>query len=348
MFDAYEPYTSESPIAIFTASDTGARTLKMDSTYSQNLLAKASVASVSTLATSIDTRLAGPLAPSKISIVGDDWSQIKIQSNSEAWEIPSEIAFNRESKSQWLKSAMGVAGDLTRGAFWWVGGEDRININCETGVVSLKNGLKTTIVKTDIIQSLTSTTVRIDDRLVVGGSVSFENYLGVNGSFAAFGDSAFSGDVSIVGILRPQGLLMVDSIRARTADFLSLEDNVVLTGTLYKYQPTPTLLSTSIVLVMADILRGIIVMSNTGTATLYLPYGTDTYTGFLGPVDPGGTVIPFNTSFDWTVIASSTASSTVRYNPGHSVIGSATIPANTSGTFRTRLVDAVTAITYRL
>jgi hypothetical protein len=141
---------------------------------------------------------------------------------------------------------------------------------------------------------------------------------------------------------------MVDTLRARTADFINISDNVVVAGTLYKYQPTPTLLSTSIVLVMADILRGLIVMSNTGTATLYLPYGTDTHTGFLGPVDPGGTVIPFNTSFDWTVIASSTAGSTVRYNPGHSVVGSATIPANTSGTFRTRLIDTNTAITYRL
>jgi hypothetical protein len=194
----------------------------MDSTYSQNLLAKASVASVSTLATSIDTlatsidtlatsidtRLAGPLAPSKIDVVGDDWSQIKIQSNSEAWEIPSEIAFNRQNKSQFLKSAMGVAGDLTRGAFWWVGGEDRLNINCETGVVKLKNGLQVSSIKTDIIQSLTTgSSVRIDDRLVVGDSVSLESYLSVNGAFAAFGDSAFSRNVTIAGNLTTTGTI---------------------------------------------------------------------------------------------------------------------------------------------
>jgi hypothetical protein len=55
MFDAYEPYTSESPIAIFTASATGARTLKMDSTYSSNLLSKANANNVYTK-TQADTR----------------------------------------------------------------------------------------------------------------------------------------------------------------------------------------------------------------------------------------------------------------------------------------------------
>jgi hypothetical protein len=215
MFDAYEPYTSESPISILTVQATGARILQMDSTYSQNLIAKASVASVSTLATSIDTRLAGVLAPSKIDVVGDDWSQIKIQSNSADLGIPSEIAFNRENKSQWLKSAMGVAGDLTRGAFWWVGGEDRLNINCETGVVRLKNGLQVSSIKTDIIESLTTGySVRIEDRLVVGDSVSLESYLTVNGAFACLGDSAFSGNVRITGDLigdvRLTGNLIVD------------------------------------------------------------------------------------------------------------------------------------------
>jgi hypothetical protein len=100
---------------------------------------------------------------------------------------------------------MGVAGDLTRGAFWSVGGEDRINIDCETGVVKLKNGLQVSSIKTDIIQSLSSTTVRIEDNLTVGGSVSLESYLTVNGAFAAFGDSAFSRNVSIAGTLTVNG-----------------------------------------------------------------------------------------------------------------------------------------------
>jgi hypothetical protein len=159
--NAYEPYTVEGPLEIFTINATGERILRMGVSYSQNLLAKASVASVSTLATSIDSRLAGILTPSKIDITSDTWSQIHILSNSETAEIPSEIGFNRQSKSQYLKSAMGVSGNLTRGAYWWVGGEDRININCETGLVKLKNGFEVQAMKTDIINGLSTTTVRI-------------------------------------------------------------------------------------------------------------------------------------------------------------------------------------------
>jgi hypothetical protein len=211
MLDAYEPYTSESPISIFTARDTGARILKMDSTYSSNLLAKASVASVTALGTAvfdeINTRLSGYLTPSKIEITSNFWSQVQINSTSDTTD-PSEIGFSRENKSQFLKSAMGVSGDLTRGAFWWAGGEDRININCETGVVRLKNGIVVPIIKTDTIQCLTPESIlRIEDRLAVGGSVNFESYIGVNGVFAAFGDSAFSRNVTIAGNLTTTGTI---------------------------------------------------------------------------------------------------------------------------------------------
>jgi hypothetical protein len=55
MLDAYEPYTSESPISIFTPSGTGAMILKMDPTYSSNLLSKANANNVYTK-TQADTR----------------------------------------------------------------------------------------------------------------------------------------------------------------------------------------------------------------------------------------------------------------------------------------------------
>jgi hypothetical protein len=211
MLDAYEPYTSESPIDIFTVRATGARILKMDSTYSQNLLAKASVASVTALGTAvfdeINERLAGYLTPGKIEITSNNWSQIQINNTSDTTD-PSEIGFSRANKSQFLKSAMGVSGDLTRGAFWWVGGEDRLNIDCETGVVTLKNGLFVTSIKTDIIQSLTTGgNLRIDNSLVVAGSVSLESYLAVSGAFTAFGDSAFNRNVSITGNLTPTNII---------------------------------------------------------------------------------------------------------------------------------------------
>jgi hypothetical protein len=71
-----------------------------------------------------------------------------------------------------LKSAMGVAGDITRGAFWWAGGEDRININCETGKVKIKNALETPALKADIIQGLSTTTLRIENNMVVSGNLT--------------------------------------------------------------------------------------------------------------------------------------------------------------------------------
>jgi hypothetical protein len=79
--------------------------------------------------TEINTKLAGILTPSKIEITGDGWSQIKIRSNSDTASSPAEIGFSRLVKKQFLEGAIGVSGDTTRGAFWYAGGYDRINID---------------------------------------------------------------------------------------------------------------------------------------------------------------------------------------------------------------------------
>jgi hypothetical protein len=102
---------------------------------------------------------------------------------------------------------MGVAGDLTRGAFWWAGGEDRINIDCETGKVKIKNALETPALKADIIQGLSTTTLRIEDNVVITGNLTLQ------------GDT--------VG-----PLIMVDTIKASTADHLTIDESVLIGGGL--------------------------------------------------------------------------------------------------------------------
>ena len=49
-----------------------------------------------------------------------------------------EIAFNRSAGYSSAVSAVGV-GAGTRGAYWWVNGSDRVNINCSTGGVTFNN-----------------------------------------------------------------------------------------------------------------------------------------------------------------------------------------------------------------
>jgi hypothetical protein len=87
--------------------------------------------------TEINAQRAGILSPSKVDIITDAWGQISIKSNSDTANLPSDITLNRQIKKQFLVSAMGVSGDTARGAYWWAGGTDRININCETGIVNV-------------------------------------------------------------------------------------------------------------------------------------------------------------------------------------------------------------------
>ena len=49
--------------------------------------------------TEINAQRAGVLTPSKIEITSDAWSQIKINSTSNSAVVPSEMAFNRQSKN---------------------------------------------------------------------------------------------------------------------------------------------------------------------------------------------------------------------------------------------------------
>jgi hypothetical protein len=100
---------------------------------------------------------------------------------------------------------MGFYGDLERGAYWWVGSEDRININCETGVVRLKNGIEVPSIKTDIIQGLTNTTVRIENNVVITGNTQVGGYVIVNGHLLVSGNITLDNNVGLNGDLLVSG-----------------------------------------------------------------------------------------------------------------------------------------------
>ena len=107
--------------------------------------------------------------PSKIEITSDEWSQIQINSTSDT-DSPSEIAMHRRNKNVFLATAMGVSGDMERGAFWWAGGPDRMNIHYETGVVRISDDMTTPDIHTNVILGLTAEATIIQDNVIITGS----------------------------------------------------------------------------------------------------------------------------------------------------------------------------------
>jgi hypothetical protein len=228
--NAYAPYTFEAPLEINENRSTGERRLRMGASYSQDLLAKASVVSLTALANDINSRLAGQLTPEEILITSNSWPQVQITNTSDT-DSPSEIAFNRQIKNQYFKSAMGVAGDLTRGAFWWAGGQDRININCQTGMIRMRNGLEVPSLKTDIIEGLSTTTVRIENNAVITGNVNIDGYTIVQGSFLVAGATTMNSNVQITGNLTASGTITASNSNPFwVAGKVSANGNAIITN----------------------------------------------------------------------------------------------------------------------
>jgi hypothetical protein len=121
--------------------------------------------------TEINAQRAGILTPSKIEITSNATSQIQINSPADTTD-PSEIGFYRQSKNQFLKTAMGVSGGTARGAFWWAGGADRININCETGIVRIKDAIESPTIHMNVIRGLTASEITIQENVVINGNLT--------------------------------------------------------------------------------------------------------------------------------------------------------------------------------
>ena len=112
----------------------------------------------------------------------------------------------------------------------------------------------------------------------------------------------------------------------------------------FDQQPTPTALSATATLTIAQLLTGIVTTSGTVAITLTLPTGTLTDAGVTGPA------LPVNGCFDWAVINTGTSAGavTVAAGTGHTLVGGATMAIGTSAGFRTRKTAANTFVSYRV
>ena len=109
-------------------------------------------------------------------------------------------------------------------------------------------------------------------------------------------------------------------------------------------QPTPTALSATATLTIAQLLTRIVTTSGTAAITLTLPTGTLTDAGVTGPA------LPVNGCFDWAVINTGTSAGavTLAAGTGHTLVGSATVAIGTSAGFRTRKTAGNTFVSYRV
>lgn len=109
-------------------------------------------------------------------------------------------------------------------------------------------------------------------------------------------------------------------------------------------QPTPTALSATATLTIAQLLTAIITASGTTAKAFTLPTGT------LTDAAIGAPSLPVNGCFDWAIVNTGTSSGAVTVAAGtaHTLVGSATVAIGTSAGFRTRKTAANTFVTYRM
>lgn len=115
-------------------------------------------------------------------------------------------------------------------------------------------------------------------------------------------------------------------------------------GKQYFSQPTPTALTATATLTIANLLTSIITVTSAVSVTLTLPTGTLTDAGAVS----GG--LPANGAFDWCVInlGSSVGAILMAGDTGHTFVGNTVVAISTSATFRTVKTTTNTYITYRI
>jgi hypothetical protein len=123
-----------------------------------------------------------------------------------------------------------------------------------------------------------------------------------------------------------------------------LISNLITTNTNYIYQPTPTAVTATTTLTIAQLLTGIITSTSATAVSLTLPTGTLTDGGILGGL------LPINQAFEWSLInlGSSAGAVTILVGATHTIVGSATVSISASARFRTTKTDVNTFVTYRV
>lgn len=114
--------------------------------------------------------------------------------------------------------------------------------------------------------------------------------------------------------------------------------------TEYGTQPTPTALTVTGTLTIAQMLTKIITCTSATAVSLTLPTGTLTDGGITAPA------MPVNGYFDWAVInlGSSTGAVTMVAGTAHTIVGSVTVAIGSTSEWRTRKTAANTYVTYRM
>ena len=109
------------------------------------------------------------------------------------------------------------------------------------------------------------------------------------------------------------------------------------------YQPNQTALTAAgtIILTIAQLLTGILQITQAAAVILQVPTGTLTYGGGFG----------IDQSIDWSVINTGSSLGVVsvqQSTAAHTIVGSGAVAIGTSGRYRTRITALNTAISYRI
>ena len=112
-------------------------------------------------------------------------------------------------------------------------------------------------------------------------------------------------------------------------------------GTVIYNQPAPAAVDVTATLTVANLTAKIITSTTAAAVTMTLPTGTLMDGGFSGLYN--------NMAFEWTIInTGGTNAVTVQAGASHTLVGSGTVTANSSGRFLSRRTAATTWVTYRL
>lgn len=121
---------------------------------------------------------------------------------------------------------------------------------------------------------------------------------------------------------------------------LDVDGTSFFRNTQYINQPTPTAIAVNTTLSVAQILTQIITTSS-GAITLTMPTGTTLDSGLPAS-------FPNDGAFDFTIIDTDAGTTTLNGNTGVTIVGSGSVGANSSGTFRFRKTGTATYVVYRL
>jgi len=200
----------------------------------------------------------------------------------------------------------------------------------------------------------------------VASAVNYVNVTGAaTGSATGLSVSAQGSDGNINLNVNPKGTAAVqfDSIKANYIQIkgaaTSSAPSIAIVGTdtdiqlslvpkglgiVLMNQQTPTAVTATGTLTIANLLTQIITSTSATAVALTLPTGT------LSDAGVSGGTSAVNTSFDWSIInlGSAVGDVTLVAGTGHTIVGSAIVTVGTSGKFRSRKTATNTFVSYRV